>query len=121
MLPAHDGRGACPEVWAHLRAYVLPGVLQSTLILALAVVISLVYLLHDPAEGPSGSTWLGYGLGTAGAALIVWLSWLGVRKRSFTTARGPIQGWLSAHVYLGLLLLLVAAAGPIGSRNDLHG
>lgn len=77
------------------------------LALALAVVISLVYLLHDPAEGPSGSTWFGYGLGTAGAALIVWLSWLGVRKRSFTTARGPIQGWLSAHVYLGLLLLLV--------------
>ena len=30
-----------------------------------------------------------------------------MRKRSFTTARGPIQGWLSAHVYLGLLLLLV--------------
>ncbi len=33
-----------PEVWAHLRTYVLPGVLQSTLILALAVGLGVTVL-----------------------------------------------------------------------------
>lgn len=69
---------------------------------------SLLYAWHDPVDGASGGTWLGYTLGTVGAALIVALSWLGVRKRQYRCMQGSVKGWVSAHVYLGLSLLVIA-------------
>ena len=71
---------------------------------ALAIV---AYLLDDPQEPPSGGTVLGYTLGTIAALLVLWLTWFGVRKRRYTSTRGTVQGWLSAHVYLGLALLVI--------------
>ena len=57
---------------------------------------------------PNGGTWLGYTLGTIGALLILWLIYLGRRKRNFTAGWGTVRGWVSAHVYLGTALLVVA-------------
>lgn len=74
--------------------------------LCLAAASLVLYLVDQPLEGSSGSTALGYGLGTLGAALILWLSWLGVRKRQYQQP-GRLKGWVSAHVYLGLSLLVV--------------
>ncbi len=68
----------------------------------------LAYLLHQPIQAPNGGTWLGYTLGTLGAGIILWLTWLGVRKRRYSSNLGTVQGWLSAHVYLGLSLLVIA-------------
>ena len=75
---------------------------------ALCVVALALYAWHDPMDGANGGTWLGYGLGTLGAVLIVWLAWLGVRKRKYGSRLGTVKGWVSAHVYLGLSLLLIA-------------
>ncbi len=75
--------------------------------LALCALSCVLYALHDPIEGASGSTWLGYSLGTLGAGLIAWLAWFGVRKRQFRESKAPAQAWVSAHVYLGLSLLFV--------------
>lgn len=75
---------------------------------ALCAAALVLYAWHDPLDGPNGGTWLGYALGTVGAALVVWLAWLGVRKRRYGTGVGTVKGWLSAHVYLGLALLLIA-------------
>lgn len=75
---------------------------------ALCAVASIVYLWHDPLDGPNGGTWLGYALGTIGALLIAWLAWLGVRKRQYASNLGTVRGWTSAHVYLGLALLVIA-------------
>lgn len=75
---------------------------------ALCALSVLAYVLYDPVHGHSGNTWLGYTLGTIGAALIVWLAWFGVRKRQFAGGYGTAQAWASAHVYLGLALLVVA-------------
>lgn len=72
----------------------------------LCAVASAAYVWHDPAPRPYGGTWLGYTLGTIGALLIVWLLWFGVRKRSYSSG-GNVQGWLSAHVYLGTALVFI--------------
>ncbi len=65
------------------------------------------YMIHDPQEPANGGTALGYALGTLGALLIVWLTWFGIRKRRYASTAGTVQGWLSAHVYLGLVLPIV--------------
>jgi len=73
---------------------------------ALCAVAAIAYLWHDPVPKPYGGTWLGYTLGTIGALLILWLLWYGVRKRRYD-AQGSVQGWLSAHVYLGVALVVI--------------
>lgn len=76
------------------------------LVLSLAAIAA--YAWHDPPDPPNGGTWLGYTLGTIGALLIVWLMLLGVRKRSYSSQLGSVQGWTSAHIYLGAAVLIVA-------------
>jgi hypothetical protein len=76
--------------------------------LGLCLGSALLYATEGGSHPPSGGTWQGYTLGTIGALLIVWLTLLGVRKRSYASSIGSVQGWTSAHVYLGMALILVA-------------
>jgi len=76
------------------------------LVLLLGSIVA--YIWHDPSPHPNGGTWLGYTLGTIGALLIYWLTTFGLRKRSYASNLGSVGGWLSAHVYLGTALLLIA-------------
>ncbi len=76
--------------------------------LALCILSGAAYIWHDPPHKPYGGSWLGYTLGTIGALLIVWLIWFGIRKRRYASNLGTVQGWLSAHVYLGTALIVVA-------------
>jgi hypothetical protein len=75
--------------------------------LVLSVASAAAYLWHEPPLKPYGGTWLGYTLGTVGALLILWLLWYGIRKRRYASRMGTVQGWLSAHVYLGTALIVV--------------
>jgi hypothetical protein len=75
--------------------------------IALSVAAAVVYLAHDAPVKPYGGSWLGYTLGTVGAVLILWLLWYGIRKRRYASSVGTLQGWLSAHVYLGTALVVV--------------
>lgn len=76
--------------------------------LALSALSIAVYALTDASPRPNGGSVAGYLLGTLGALLIVWLSMLGLRKR--VISRGPysLKGWTSAHVWLGLSLVVIA-------------
>jgi hypothetical protein len=75
---------------------------------AAMVVSILLYLIEPPYGSRYGGSWAGYTIGTAGAFLIVWLMWFGYRKRSYLKNQGNLVAWLSAHVYLGLSLLVIA-------------
>ncbi|MBM3489539.1 MAG: hypothetical protein FJX68_03675 [Alphaproteobacteria bacterium] len=80
--------------------------LKVATLLMLAAIVA--YAVDRPLGMPNGGTWLGYGLGSIGAALILWLMWFGMRKRSYGPGKWRLEGWLSAHVYLGLSLIVIA-------------
>lgn len=73
--------------------------------LCLLVIVS--YALVDVTPRHNGGSWYGYTLGTIGAALILWLTALGYRKRKMTSTAWSLKAWTSAHVYLGLSLIVI--------------
>jgi hypothetical protein len=76
--------------------------------LLLCVAVTLGYIFADVRPRPNGGTWYGYVLGVLGTILILWLTMLGVRKRIPSRKRWSLKGWTSAHVYLGLSLIVIA-------------
>lgn len=76
---------------------------------ALLVALVASYLWYDRVAGPThgGSAW-GLGYGIAAAALVLLLAAFGWRKRAYRSKLGTLEGWLQSHVYLGVLVLVVA-------------
>ena len=75
---------------------------------ALAFISIVLYMWHNPLGEPNGGSWLGYTLGIISAVLVLWLTWFGVRKRQYAVSATGLKVWLSAHIYLGLALVVTA-------------
>lgn len=67
----------------------------------------LSYSYYARTTIPSGGTVWGLVYGWIGLIAILVLMFLGIRKRWYFSRLGTLQGWTSAHVYLGLLTLLI--------------
>lgn len=67
-----------------------------------------LYFTQDPLLPPNGGSWQGYILGGVALALILWLAWLGIRKRQYRRQYGRIEAWTSAHIYVGLAVPVIA-------------
>jgi len=74
---------------------------------ALTAIVLLAYALVDVEPRHNGGSWFGYTLGTIGFVLILWLAMLGIRKRAITRGRWSLKAWTSAHVWLGLALIVI--------------
>ncbi len=72
-----------------------------------AVALLLSYLYYARTMTPSGGTVWGLVYGWIGLIAILVLMFLGIRKRWYSSRFGTLEGWTSAHVYLGLLTLLI--------------
>lgn len=72
-----------------------------------AVGLTAHYLDYSSSTVAYGGTTIGLLYGVAGSLIIGMLMYLGIRKRTYTSGVGTLQGWVSAHVYLGLLTLVL--------------
>ena len=92
--------------------HVQTGFLANKTWLWIGILISVIaiaaFFSHTPIQGRDGSTIVGYGLGGFSALIVLYLSWLGVRKRRFASSAGRRRNSVSAHVYLGLALIVTA-------------
>ena len=74
---------------------------------AVCVLAILGYLLMDAEPRPNGGSVFGYVAGTIATLLVLWLTLLGLRKRAITAGNWSLKAWVSAHVYLGVAVLVV--------------
>jgi hypothetical protein len=77
----------------------------SYLVIACLIVSYFVLGNSEPIYGGSGP---GLAYGMIGLGLIAVLMVYGIRKRSYKSSWGTVEGWLHAHIYLGLIALCAA-------------
>jgi hypothetical protein len=65
------------------------------------------YFIFRGSDPTHGGTPLGLLYGTLALALILVLMYFGVRKRSYKSSWGTVEGWLHAHIYLGLVTVAI--------------
>ncbi len=83
-----------------------------------AVVAALVwYWLDNPVSQKSGSTQYGYTVGIISGLAMVFLLWYGSRKRRYFSEINTLREVLSAHVWIGLSLLILV---PLHSGFEFH-
>lgn len=84
----------------------------------LAVLAVSLALYLRATEAPSGGTAMGRAYGIAAALLVVLLFGLPLRRRAYRSKLGTVDGWLQAHLYLGLVALALAFAHGGGRFGD---
>lgn len=90
--------------------------------LVILAILVATFITSSPSSGASGGSVYGIIVGILCALAIVYLMWFGIRKRSYHSYRTTVKGWLSAHVWIGISLLI---AVPLHSGFEmglnLHG
>jgi len=74
-----------------------------TLILLITSYTVYAYYVNNP----NGATFIGLMYGVFGLIAILLLMYYGIRKRTYNTTFGTLKGWLSFHIYIGLLTLVI--------------
>ncbi len=108
MMASRSDRTTAPRTNSHESFLRHAGFRWLKFSAGLCLLLVLVYALADFRPHAGGNTWYGYATGTLGAALIIWLTLLGIRKRAMTSGQWSLKAWTSAHVYLGLALIVIA-------------
>lgn len=74
----------------------------------LVILLAVSYIAYAfSVKNPNGATFVGILYGIIGLIAILLLMYYGIRKRKYKNTLGTLKGWLSFHVYIGLLTLLI--------------
>jgi len=91
------------------------------LTLATTLVLVLSYLLYSRRVSPNGATLVGLIYGILSFIAILLLMYYGKRKRSYTAKHWSLRAWLSFHVYIGTMtLILVPLHAGFKFGFDIH-
>ncbi len=72
------------------------------LLLAISTGIYVPYHVGS-LNGPTGNTWTGLAYGIVGSALMLFVGFIGARRKVPTWRLGSAETWLKGHIWLGLL------------------
>ena len=86
-------------------------------LLLAAAIASFIYYARN--EYPHGGSTFGIAYGIIGSALILLLTFFGVRKRWYRSTFGTLEQWLQSHIYLGILALVILVFHAGGRFHDL--
>ena len=101
--------------WAYRRYF------WGKLTLATTLVLVISYIIYSQRVSPNGGTLVGLLYGILSFIAILLLMYYGMRKRSYTAKHWPLRAWLSFHVYIGILtLLLVPLHAGFKFGFDIH-
>jgi len=73
--------------------------------LVLLIISYIFYAYYQ--RNPNGATFVGLLYGVLGLLAILLLMYYGIRKRTYNTTFGTLKGWLSFHIYIGVLTLVI--------------
>jgi len=79
------------------------GILWRRIFVVLLIAISASYVWYAKREFPHGGSDMGLAYGIAGFALILLLSFFGIRRRWYRSTFGTLEQWMQSHIYLGVL------------------
>jgi len=101
--------------WAYRRYFWGKLTLVSTLVLVM------VYIVSSQKTSPNGGTLVGLTYGILSFLAILLLMYYGKRKRSYTSKHWSLRAWLSFHVYIGIMtLILVPLHAGFKFGFDIH-
>jgi len=91
------------------------------LTLATTLVLVISYIIYSRRVSPNGATLVGLIYGLISFVAILLLMYYGMRKRSYTAKHWSLRAWLSFHVYIGTMtLLLVPLHAGFKFGFDIH-
>jgi len=79
-----------------------------TLLSLVLLIISYVFYSIS-VKNPNGATFVGLLYGIIALVAILLLMYYGIRKRSYYSTFGTLRGWLSFHIYIGALTMVLVA------------
>ncbi len=88
---------------------------------AMTLVLVLSYIIYSRRVSPNGATMMGLIYGIISFLAILLLMYYGIRKRSYTAKHWSLRAWLSSHVYIGMMtLILVPLHAGFKFGFDIH-